>query len=278
MSSLLIVSNDPQAVQKIEQLAEANNIRARAISALQTAREWLAMHSFDVVLIDARYSQESTLELILLAWKYQPLILAGVFSFTDQIPIEWEAKLIGARIYAPPTTLEQLQQDFKALQGIDVSDPNKLRILLVEDLDAPREIITTYIEGLGYPHVDGASNAFDAMKFLERKPEHYMCVVTDINMPNKNGVQLIAEIRADDRLKHLPIIVLTAYSTAENLIECVEAGASGFLVKPPRKRELREELEKAKRILIRKQDPRLCQPEDALKLEDALSRRMSLAL
>ena len=95
-------------------------------------------------------------------------------------------------------------------------------------------------------------------------------------MPDMKGTELIRSIRREETINQLPIIVLTAYATMEVLLECIKAGATGFLVKPPRKNTLREELEKAKRIYLNNLNPRLCRPEEAHLLEDAILARTQL--
>ena len=93
-------------------------------------------------------------------------------------------------------------------------------------------------------------------------------------MPEISGIELTKKIRRNGKLKHLPVVMLTAYSSPEHLVDCVKAGASGFLVKPPRKNLLQQELGKARRIYNSRQSPRLCDPSDAERLEDALSKLM----
>jgi CheY-like chemotaxis protein len=89
-------------------------------------------------------------------------------------------------------------------------------------------------------------------------------------MPHESGIDLIRLLRRDTRVCHLPVLVLTAYATGENLLECIKAGATGFVVKPPHKKTFRRELEKARRIFVTRQSPRLCSPEEAHLLEEAL--------
>jgi CheY-like chemotaxis protein len=103
-------------------------------------------------------------------------------------------------------------------------------------------------------------------------------VITDLNMPNEGGVQLIEQVRADPRLSHLPIVVLTAHGTVDNLRASVVAGASGVLIKPPKKKVLAAELQKTERMLFNKQDPRLCYPNEFAELEDALVTRLGIGV
>jgi len=87
------------------------------------------------------------------------------------------------------------------------------------------------------------------------------------------GWELIEKVRNEATLKHVPIIALTAYGTADNLMKCLQAGASGFLVKPPSKAQLSRELSRAKRIILNAENPRLVQPEDVDVMRDVLAEK-----
>lgn len=248
-------------------------MRCRSVATAQSAREWLTMHSFDALFIDSKIEDEEATSLLELAWKHNSLMLGGVFNFYGSTELHWHAKLLGAKSYFLPTLLDDIRSDLINLPVTNLPAEN-FHILLVEDLDTPRHIICSYVEALGYPHIDGVGGAKEALERLTQNVHQYSCVMTDVNMPNTSGIELLQEIRRTPEFMMLPVIVLTAYSTVENLIACVRAGATGFLVKPPRKAELRQELEKAKRIWLRKQNPRLCRPEDANRLEDVLVNRI----
>ena len=269
MISLLIVSADPQAVQQIEQLAVARGIRVRSVAAVDTAKEWLSMQSFDMLLVDGRYKDESPIQLIELAWKYNPLTDAGLFNFSGAVADEWTARIMGARVYAGPKSLATIENAFNAMpERIAIGDEHY--VLYVEDLDSPRDIITSYVQMLGYPNIEPVSSGSEALRLLNANPEKYFCVLADINMPEMTGLELLAQIRSQPTLEHLPVLMLTAHASVDNLIDCIKKGASGFLVKPPRKKALRAELEKARRLFLTKRPPRLCREEDAHLLEDAL--------
>lgn len=272
MSSLLLASSDPASVSRIEELAVGAGIRVRSVGSLQRAREWLSMHPFSVVLVDGRFESRDSLHLLAVAWKHNPWTLCGLFNLHGEVDGKWDAKLLGAHVYEKDSALPGIQLLLTQLPELNF-DPQEFPILLVEDLDSPRDIICSYIESLGYAKTDGVGSADQALEMLQENPNAYSCIVTDINMPQMSGIEFIKEIRRQEHLNHLPVIVLTAYATIENLVGCVRAGATGFLVKPPKKKALRQELEKAKRIFLSGQNPRLCDPDEAHFLEDALYKQ-----
>lgn len=270
MASLLIASFDPDAAEALSEIGQRCGYRVRTVSSLDTAREWIGMHEFDVVLVDDGFGDSQPLDFIEYAWKTNSFLIAGIFSLTGDVEDEWPARLMGVRVYSGKSAKQQIEQMLESRPRWRARD-GEYGVLLVEDLDSPRDIICSYIESLGYGNVQGAGSVTDALEILRKHPNGFFAVVTDINMPRQGGIELITAIRRDEDFNHIPIIVLTAYATPENLIETVKAGATGFLVKPPKKRLLRAELEKAKRIFLTHQPPRLCKAEDAHLLETALN-------
>jgi CheY-like chemotaxis protein len=127
------------------------------------------------------------------------------------------------------------------------------------------------LEGLGYDRITGASSAKEAIKLLQENPSKFTTVITDVKMPGMNGADLIRFIRRDIDLNRLPVIVLTAYGTADCLIDCLKAGATGFLVKPPKKPDLKRELQRAERVRKSGASVRLVKESKVQDLYDFLS-------
>lgn len=271
MPSVLLVSADPNALSQIEAVSANVKIRLRTVSNAVTAKEWLQMETFNALLVDSRFSSTEPMELLHFGWENNSLMLGALFNLNGVVDDEWAARLSGARVYSGEQALESISTMLNTVSDV-ITEHEDLSILLVEDLDSPRNIIGAYIEAQGFLRVEGVSGAEEAVKRLLESPDKYFCVVTDINMPGVTGVELLGQVRSESSLEHVPVIMLTAYATPEHLIECIGKGATGFLVKPPRKKLLRQELNKAKRIYINKLSPRLCQPEEAHLLEEALAR------
>lgn len=271
MAAILICSSDPSALSRLDLLAEEQDIRARTVSDAATAKKWLTLQTYNLLLVDSRFAEEIPMDLIREGWKKNPLMIGALFNLDGPVADEWSARISGARVYSGSKGIEGIRQTLQTISEVLVeNDP--LGILLIEDLDSPRDIVCSYIEALGYPRVQGAKSADDGFEKLRNRKHDFFCVISDINMPMVNGIEFVRQLRKDDALSHLPVIMLTAYATSEHLIACLKEGSTGFLVKPPRKRLLRAELDKAKRIYINKLSPRLCSPEDSEQLEDALAR------
>jgi len=122
-----------------------------------------------------------------------------------------------------------------------VADPN-MKILVVDDFSTMRRIVRNLLKELGFSNVHEAEDGVDALKKL--RAETFDFVVSDWNMPNMTGIELLREIRADGALKHLPVLMVTAEAKRENIIEAAQAGASGYVVKPFTAITLDEKLQK----------------------------------
>lgn len=105
-----------------------------------------------------------------------------------------------------------------------------LRFLVVDDFSTMRRIVRNLLKELGFTNVDEAEDGVVALSKL--RSEKFDFVVSDWNMPNMTGIDLLRSIRTDAALKHLPVLMVTAEAKKENIIEAAKAGASGYVVKP----------------------------------------------
>ncbi|BCL75830.1 response regulator [Jeongeupia sp. HS-3] len=119
---------------------------------------------------------------------------------------------------------------------------NNLRILVVDDFSTMRRIVRNLLKELGFANVEEAEDGQIALQKL--KNTTYDFIVTDWNMPNMTGIELLRAVRADPQLKHLPVLMVTAEAKKENIIEAATAGASGYIVKPFTAATLDEKLKK----------------------------------
>ena len=95
-------------------------------------------------------------------------------------------------------------------------------------------------QGNGLNRADEAEDGVAALNKLRNS--RFDFVVTDINMPNMNGFQLLAEIKADEKLKHLPVLMVTAEARKEDIVAAAQGGAAGYIVKPFTKATLEEKV------------------------------------
>jgi two-component system chemotaxis response regulator CheY len=121
--------------------------------------------------------------------------------------------------------------------------PDKnMKFLIVDDFSTMRRIIRNLLKELEFTNADEAEDGVVALNKLHSSQFDF--VVSDWNMPNMTGIDLLRAIRADATLKHLPVLMVTAEAKKENIIEAAQAGASGYIVKPFTAAVLEEKLNK----------------------------------
>lgn len=121
-----------------------------------------------------------------------------------------------------------------------MADKN-MRILVVDDFSTMRRIIKNLLKELGFTNVDEADDGTTALSKL--KGGGFQFVVTDWNMPNMSGIELLRAIRADEELKHIPVLMVTAEAQKDNIVEAVKAGVSNYIVKPFTATALKERID-----------------------------------
>ncbi len=122
-----------------------------------------------------------------------------------------------------------------------MADQN-MKFLVVDDFSTMRRIVRNLLKELGFSNVQEAEDGVQALNMLRK--DKYDFVVSDWNMPNMTGIDLLRNIRGDAELKHLPVLMVTAEAKKENIIEAAQAGASGYIVKPFTATTLDEKLQK----------------------------------
>ena len=105
-----------------------------------------------------------------------------------------------------------------------------MKVLVVDDFATMRRIVKNILKQLGYDDITEAEDGESALSKL--KTGNYELLVTDWNMPNMSGIDLLREIRSDAKLKELPVLMVTAESQKENIMEAAKAGVNNYIVKP----------------------------------------------
>ncbi len=122
-----------------------------------------------------------------------------------------------------------------------MSTPNTdMKFLVVDDFSTMRRIVRGLLKEIGYSNVEEAEDGAVALGML--KNARFDFVVSDINMPNMNGFELLKAIKADDKLKSLPVLMVTAEARKEDIVLAAQTGAAGYIVKPFTKATLEEKV------------------------------------
>ncbi|OGW05397.1 MAG: histidine kinase [Nitrospinae bacterium RIFCSPLOWO2_01_FULL_39_10] len=117
-----------------------------------------------------------------------------------------------------------------------------MKVLLVDDFATMRKIVRNILGQLGIKNVDEADDGSTALPKL--KQNKYDIVISDWNMPKMTGLDLLKAVRADENLKSLPFLMVTAEALKDNIVAAAQAGISDYVVKPFTAATLEEKLKK----------------------------------
>ena len=128
-----------------------------------------------------------------------------------------------------------------------MSLPLDCKILVVDDFESMRRIVKQVLNDLGFKDVTLADDGATAWPLL--KNGDFGFVITDWYMPQMEGIDLVKAVRADDRLKKLPILMVTAEAKREQIIEAAQAGVNDYIIKPFTPETLKAKIEKVFRAI-----------------------------
>tara|TARA_R110001606_G_C15256532_1_gene638010 strand:+ start:287 stop:658 length:372 start_codon:yes stop_codon:yes gene_type:complete len=117
-----------------------------------------------------------------------------------------------------------------------------MKILVVDDFSTMRRIIKNLLKDLGFTNIQEADDGSTALPMLQQGDFDF--VVTDWNMPGMQGIDLLRAIRADENLKHTPVLMVTAEAKKEQIVAAAQAGVNGYVIKPFTAATLKEKLTK----------------------------------
>jgi len=117
-----------------------------------------------------------------------------------------------------------------------------MKVLVVDDFSTMRRIVKNLLRDLGFTNIQEADDGSTALPMLQGGDFDF--VVTDWNMPGMQGIDLLKAIRADEKLAHIPVLLITAEAKKEQIVMAAQAGVNGYIVKPFTAATLKEKLDK----------------------------------
>ncbi len=117
-----------------------------------------------------------------------------------------------------------------------------MKILIVDDFSTMRRIIKNLLRDLGFNNTVEADDGLTALPVLQAGGIDFL--ITDWNMPGMQGIDLLKKVRADEKLASLPVLMVTAETKREQIIEAAQAGVNGYIVKPFTAATLKDKIEK----------------------------------
>jgi two-component system chemotaxis response regulator CheY len=132
-----------------------------------------------------------------------------------------------------------LERNLKGFKMFDLGT----RILVIDDMMTMRKIVSKSCRDLGFTNIiEAADGALGWQALCEASPAIGL-IISDWNMPNCTGVELLRRVRGDKRFAHLPFVLVTAESEQSQIVEAIKAGVSGYVVKPFAPNSLKDKLE-----------------------------------
>ena len=117
-----------------------------------------------------------------------------------------------------------------------------MKILIVDDFSTMRRIIKNLLRDLGFTNTAEADDGLTALPMLQNGSFDFL--VTDWNMPGMQGIDLLKAVRSDEKLASLPVMMVTAESKRDQIVEAAQAGVNGYIVKPFTAATLKEKIDK----------------------------------
>lgn len=120
-----------------------------------------------------------------------------------------------------------------------------LNVLLIEDDAIEVMKLNRTVSKLGLTHnIIEANNGEEALKLLEKKDQLPDIILLDLNMPRINGIEFLKILKADERLRYIPTIILTTSNNQQDLLECYKIGIAGYMLKPLKYEDYVSKIEK----------------------------------
>ena len=117
-----------------------------------------------------------------------------------------------------------------------------MKFLLVADFSTMRRVLRGLLKEMGHADAEEAEDGAAALRML--RSGSFDVVVSDIQMPVMNGFELLAAVKADEKLKHLPVLMVTAETRKEDILRAAKEGAAGYIVKPFTRATLEEKVQR----------------------------------
>lgn len=119
-----------------------------------------------------------------------------------------------------------------------------MRVIVIDDMAAMRHVMINMLRHVGFDHVDEAVDGLQGLQML--KNLDYDLVITDLNMPKMDGLQLLKAIRQDDNLQHLPVVIVTCENDKQKVQQALLEKVNGFIIKPFNMNTLEKQLTRLK--------------------------------
>ncbi|MBI4404492.1 MAG: response regulator [Deltaproteobacteria bacterium] len=126
--------------------------------------------------------------------------------------------------------------------------PKDIRILIVDDMLTMRKIVQKILTDLGFTNITAAEDgqkAWEKITGTVNSALPYQLIISDVNMPNLNGMELLKKVKTIDQMKPVPFIFLSAEGEKKIVVEAIQSGATTYILKPFTPQSFSEKLKAA---------------------------------
>jgi CheY-like chemotaxis protein len=261
MLKILLISEDETDQKRLMLLSRARGCQVDVLEPKEIPRVPLVkVRPYTIILVTGDLPWEFHVELSKSLWDVHPQGYYAVYTFSSKpIPSAGRLATLGVRVFGE----DSIEEDFLAL--IDDALPrtpfDTSGIIIVDQIETPLRILESILQGLHFRCFTTGSGE-QGWQQLYETPSKYFLLITEIASSDISGQELIKRIRGHQPIQQLPILVLSAHGTPKVLWDCLIEGASGFVVKPPKRDVVIGELGRARNIISGLADTRLVAYEE----------------
>ena len=169
-----------------------------------------------------------------------------VKTHLEKPDVEGQARLnIEAKLITANACLTKIRKSQQSREEYLASINRPLKALVVDDVKSMREVNRQLLMAMGFKKVDTAEDGAEALTILQQaatNESHYNLVLSDWEMPKMSGIELLKALRISDTLYETPVFLLTSMSEKKHILEAINNGANGYLVKPVNQKMMQQKL------------------------------------
>ncbi len=198
--------------------------------------------NYDLLITDLNLQAASSLNFVMMLKKNSypkrlPILLIAKESEKERYLSTLSTGMVNEFLVHPFTRGSLKKRIFKCIFKT-VSE--KISVLVVDDAAPMRNSIRFSLQQIGFKDIDTANSGKDALAVMRIKP--YDIVITDLNMPQMTGVELVEVMKKDDAFRSIPVLILTAENEKNQVLKLIKAGVSGYVLKPYTLESLQERI------------------------------------
>lgn len=261
MLKILLISKDETDQKRLTLLARARGCQVDVLDPDEIQRVALVrVRPYTMILATSDLPWEFHVELSTSLWDIHPDGYYVVYTFSSKPKLtKGRLESLGIRVLGEDST----EEDFLRLldEALPETPVDTSGIIIVDPIETPLRILESMLQGIHFRCFTTDSGE-QGWRQLYENPLRFFLLITEVTSSDISGQELIKRIRAHQPLQQLPILVLSAHSTPKILWECLIEGASGFIVKPPKRDLVIGELGRARNIISGLADTRLVAYEE----------------